>query len=277
MAITTEKIRLFSAFLLRLALSLEFYAFTHFALMASLWVSLFCPLPFKFLGVCLLAFDPQSWSWVGKPASYSCLHSVSVVLAIQTPPTPSSGPNTVKGPRDVMHCSFKSLLSLRVRQWEYLKFCPFTSTTENEQRQEVESKGAGFPASCLSHYGYVSGFVGHSFLFQRPHDSLGQATSDRYCIHTWFKKLLTCCHLETQPSQIHHGSGSTTGRAGTVTDHLLPFICRYASQLSQLPYSNWLVLCSEHSKQASRRHRSFRVVSGTIFSDGPIFFFLKID
>lgn len=94
MAITTEKIRLFSAFLLSLALSLEFYAFTHFALMASLWVSLFCPLPFKFLGVCLLAFDPQSWSWVRKPASYSCLHSVSVVLAIQTPPTPSSGPNT---------------------------------------------------------------------------------------------------------------------------------------------------------------------------------------
>lgn len=82
-------------------------------------------------------------------------------------------------------------------------------------------------------------------------------------------KLLTRCHLETQLSSglIIAMIPSKEELVQSYTISRLPFICRYASQLSQPSYSNWsIVLTSEHSKQARRCRRSFGTVSRAIFS-----------
>lgn len=69
-------------------------------------------------------------------------------------------------------------------------------------------------------------------------------------------KLLTRCHLETQLSSglIIAMIPSNEELVQSYTISLLPFICRYGSQLSQPSYSNWSIVCKGKKRGGGDEH-----------------------
>ena len=79
--------------------------------------------------------------WVGKPASYFPLNSVSVNPPTQTAPTPQQ-PEGGQMAKDTMCCSFKSL-SPRIGAWDAFEALPLSFHDKQSGEAEMRHKGAG--------------------------------------------------------------------------------------------------------------------------------------